>query len=50
VAMSKINEHEHSLINIKIYSTEKFVLLGVKSHTRSLLEKFLGPESYRFSV
>ena len=35
---------------LKIYSTEKFVLLGVKSHTRPPLEKFLGPESYRFSV
>jgi hypothetical protein len=35
---------------MKIDSTEKFVLLGVKSHTRPPLEKFLGPESYRFSV
>jgi len=35
---------------MKIDFTEKFVLLGVKSHTRPPLGKFLGPESYRFPV
>jgi hypothetical protein len=36
--------------SLKIEPSEKFVLLGVKSHTRPPLEKFLVPESYRKTV
>jgi hypothetical protein len=41
-----VKDTEVHAFSMKIDSTEKFVLLGVKSHTRPPLEKFLGPESY----